>query len=96
VSRIDPDAEAHLANRERTADTGALDPDADALEELDAGPGALDDLDVDLERVARAEVGHVVAADGSGESVDGVGHSGSLSSSVPQVTHALCGATSVG
>ena len=52
--------------------------DADALEDLDTGAVALDDLDVDLEGVAGAEIGNVVADARGGERVDDVGHAWSL------------------
>src|SRR6187551_3343689 len=53
---LDADAEAHLAHGERLADAITLAPDGDTLEDLDARASALDDLDVDLERVAGTEV----------------------------------------
>src|SRR4051812_44228455 len=83
------DAEGDLAHREGAAHARALDPDADALEHLDAGAVALDDLDVDLEGVAGTEVGDVVAAGGGGERVDDVGHE--VSSWAPQVTRGTGG-----
>src|SRR3954447_26409120 len=71
---LDADAEGDLADREGPADARALDSDHDALEHLDAGAVALDDLDVDLDGVAGAEGGDVVAQRGGGQRVDDVGH----------------------
>src|SRR4051812_47570287 len=76
---LDTDPEGDLADGEGAADAGALDPDADALEDLDARAVALDDLDVHLEGVAGAELGDVVALGGGGERVDDVGHAYSSS-----------------
>src|SRR5690606_15653710 len=56
---LDADAEADLADGERLTDAVAAAGDDDALERLDAGAGALDDLDVHLEGVAGAELGDV-------------------------------------
>src|SRR5690606_19186890 len=58
---LDADAEADLADGERLADPAALAGDDDALERLDAGAVALDDLDVDLERVTGTELRDVAA-----------------------------------
>src|SRR3954447_3510070 len=56
---LDTHAEGDLADGERTADAGAVDTDHDTLEDLDAGPRALDDLDVHLDGVTGAELGKV-------------------------------------
>jgi hypothetical protein len=64
---LDTHAEGDLADGEGAADTGAVDADHDALEDLDAGAAALDDLDVDLDGVTGAEGGDVVALDGVAE-----------------------------
>src|ERR671911_1329461 len=69
---LDADAEAHLADGERLTYTRALAADHDALEDLDAAPAALDDLDVDLEGVAGTERGNVVAQAGGVDGVQGV------------------------
>jgi hypothetical protein len=58
---LDTDAERHLADGEGLAGARAVPADHDALEHLDAGPAAFDDLDVHLERVTRAEGGDVGA-----------------------------------
>ena len=55
------DAEAHLAHGEGLLHAAALAPHDRALEDLDPLPGALDHPDVDLDGVAGAEVGDVVA-----------------------------------
>src|SRR5690606_11177241 len=55
------DAEGDLADPEGLADAVALAADDVALEDLDTGAVALDDLHVDLDVVAGAEVGDVVA-----------------------------------
>src|SRR5690348_11890894 len=68
---LDTHTEGDLADRERASDAGALEPDHDALEDLDAGAGALRDLDVDLDGVAGAELGKVVALGGVAEVGDG-------------------------
>ncbi len=44
-----------------------MDADDDTLEDLDAGPVALDDLDVDLDGVTGAEGGDVVTLRGVAE-----------------------------
>src|SRR3954447_15647374 len=54
---LDTDAEGDLADREGLADAAAVATDDDALEDLDARAGALDDLHVDVDRVTGAEVG---------------------------------------
>ena len=54
-----PKLTLRTVNVSRTPTAGAAD--HDALEDLDPGAGALDDLDVDLERVAGAERRDVVA-----------------------------------
>ena len=82
---LDADAEADLADGERLADAIALAPDDDALEDLDARAGALDDLDVDLERVAGTEVRDVGAQRGGVDSVEDLHRD--LFLAVPQVTH---------
>ena len=61
---LDPDTERHLADREGLADTRAVAADDDALEDLDTGAVAFDDLDVHLDGVAGAEVRDVVAQRG--------------------------------
>src|SRR6478609_6400749 len=58
---LDADAERDLADGEGLADAAAVATDDDALEDLDTRARALDDLDVDLEGVAGAEVGNVRA-----------------------------------
>src|SRR5471030_1176846 len=82
---LDPDAEADLAHGERLTDAVALTPDGDALEDLDARASALDDLDVDLERVARAEMRDVGAQGGGIDGVEDLHRD--LFLAVPQVTH---------
>src|SRR5262249_10948768 len=52
---------ALLAHSERLADSPALPADDDALEHLDTFLGALDDLDVHVDGVARAEGRDIVA-----------------------------------
>ena len=54
---LDADAEGLLAHRERLARAMTLALDDDALEHLHAAAGALDHLEVDLDAVARREVG---------------------------------------
>src|SRR3954469_8717905 len=54
-------AETHLACRESLAHAAALASDHDPLEDLDALAVALDDADMHLHRVARAEVRDVAA-----------------------------------
>src|SRR6185295_17253949 len=54
---LDSFAEADLADREGAAQATIGARDADAFEILDAGALALDHLDADAERVARAEFG---------------------------------------
>ena len=56
---LDADAEAHLADGEGLAHTGAVAADDDTLEDLDAGAVTLDDLDVHLDGVTGAERGDV-------------------------------------
>ena len=48
---LDADAEGDLTDREGLRDATSLACDDDALEDLDAGTGSLNDLDVDLEGV---------------------------------------------
>src|ERR1700741_4348073 len=55
------DAEGDLAHGEGLPDATALPADDDALEDLDPLAGALDDSNVDLQRVARPEVRDVGA-----------------------------------
>src|SRR5437763_4432216 len=57
---LDADTEAQLAHRERLPHTRPLPTDDVALEDLDALAVALHDSDVDLEVVARGEIGDVV------------------------------------
>src|SRR6476469_2471673 len=71
---LDTDADGDLADGERAAHTGAVHADHDALEDLDAGAVALDDLDVDLDGVTGAEGRDVVALDGVAELGNEVGH----------------------
>src|SRR3954471_17318844 len=68
---LDTDAEGDLADREGAPDAGALDPDHDALEDLDPRARALGDLDVDLDGVAGAELREVVALGGVAQVGDG-------------------------
>src|SRR5215208_692613 len=58
---LDTDAEGDLADREGAADAGAVHADHHALEDLDAGAGALDDLHVHLDGVTGPEGREVVA-----------------------------------
>src|SRR6478735_8122454 len=88
---LDADAEADLANGEGLADTVALAADGDALEDLDAGARALDDLDVDLQRVAGTEVRDVAAKGGCVDRVKSV-HEVSLSR-VATGQHGIVGTT---
>lgn len=74
---LDADREGDLADREGLADTGALATDDYALELLHTGAVALDDADVDVDGVTRAE-GRDVAA--QRRAVDGV----------EQVRHFVC------
>ncbi len=55
-STLHADAEGHLADGEGLADTGVLTTDNNAAEHLDTGLGALDDLDVNVEGIAWAEI----------------------------------------
>src|SRR5689334_454419 len=71
---LDTDAEGDLPDGEAATDARALDPDHDALELLDAGARALDDLHVDVDRVAGAELREVVALVGVAEIGDDVAH----------------------
>ena len=82
---LDALAEADLADRERGAEAPVGAGDADALEILDPGALAFDDLDSDADGVAGAEFGDGTALDGL---LDGLGlelldevHVSSLSSS---------------
>jgi hypothetical protein len=54
---LDADAEGLLADGERLAGSVALALDDDALEDLGPAAGALDDLEVDTQAIARLEVG---------------------------------------
>src|SRR5882672_9086857 len=58
---LDALAVGDLAHGEILVEAGAGAPDADALIGLDAGTLALDHLDVDDQRVARLEVGNLLA-----------------------------------
>src|SRR5207237_3172007 len=58
---FDPDSAGDLANGEHLARTAAFARDDQSLEDLDALFVAFLDLDVDLDRVARREVGEVGA-----------------------------------
>src|ERR671911_1765221 len=58
---LDADAERLLPHRERLAEPGALALEADALEDLDPLPVALDDLEVDAQRVPCLELRQVRA-----------------------------------
>src|SRR5690606_12841442 len=58
---LNTDAEGHLADREGLADAATVPADDHALEDLDPGAGALNDLDVHLDGVTGAEVGDVVS-----------------------------------
>src|SRR3954453_14191874 len=69
---LDADAEADLAHGEGLAGAAALAADHDALEDLDARAGALDDADVHLDGVAGTELGDVVAQRIGVECVQGV------------------------
>src|SRR5256885_17030973 len=89
---LDADAEADLADGEGLAHTGALAADDDALELLDAGAVALDDLDVHVDGVAGTEVRHV---DAHRQLVDGGQLVHVLSSWAPQVGHGFGGKTGI-
>ncbi len=81
---LHPDAEADLADGEGLADAPALTADDDALEDLHARAGAFDDLDVDLDGVACAELRDVVT---EARCVEGVQNVHEVPSwSVPQAT----------
>src|SRR3954447_1076025 len=67
---LDAHTEGDLADREGPADAGALQLDHHALEDLDTGPVALDDLHVHLDRVTGPEGGYVVALGLAGQVVD--------------------------
>src|ERR1700710_3080983 len=67
---LDTLAEADLADREGAAEAAIGPRDADAFEILDAGALALDHLDADAERIARAEFGDGL---GLAELLDGLG-----------------------
>src|SRR5688572_23839449 len=62
---LDADLEADLADGEGLAHALAGAADDDALEDLDAGAGALDDVHVHLDGVARTELGDVGTEGGS-------------------------------
>ena len=68
------DAEGDLADGEGLRNAAALTGDHNALEDLGTGAAALDDLDVHLEGVTGAEVGHIVAQRSGIDLVDQVGH----------------------
>ena len=61
---LDTNPEGDLPNRERLADPTPGTTDDDPLEDLNALTIALDDTDMDLDRVARAEIRDVVAQEG--------------------------------
>src|SRR4051812_5960390 len=69
---LDPDAEAHLADREGLAGAAALAAYHRALKHLHALAVALDDADVHLQRVARGELGDVVAQLGAVDEIGAV------------------------
>ena len=58
---LNADAEGNLTHGEGLADAVALTADADTLEELGTLGAALDDLDVDVKGIARAEGRDIVA-----------------------------------
>src|SRR5215207_2150317 len=91
---LDADAEGDLADGEGAADAGSVDPDDDALEDLDAGAVALDDLDVHLDGVTGAEGRDVVALDGIAEIGDHVAHGCLLASATGQPRCRMGGACS--
>ena len=68
--RVTDDSASHAGH------AGAAPGDDVALEDLDARATALDDLHVDLETVARSEVGHVVAESTAVDQVEAL-HDGS-------------------
>ena len=70
---LDPDAERLLADGERLAGARALALDDDALEDLDTAPRALDHLEMDANRVARLEPGHLAQL-GALDRFDDVAH----------------------
>src|SRR5947208_5306929 len=76
---LDTDAEADLADREGLLQATTLAADHDTLEDLDAGPVALDDLDVHLHGVTGTEGRDVVTLARIVELVQDVAHQVSLS-----------------
>src|SRR5690606_7504485 len=66
------DTERHLAHGEGLADTAALAPDDDALEDLDTFLGALDDLHMHIQGVARTEIGDIAAQRALVDEIKGV------------------------
>ena len=77
---LHPHPERDLPDRERLADPSARTTDHDALEDLDTLAIALDDADVDLHGVTRAEIRDVVAQEGL---LDQIGLVHGRKSSVP-------------
>ena len=80
--------EAQLADGKGLLDATTGTRDDDPGEDLHTGTATLNNLDVDLHRVARTELGDVVAHRGLVDLVDDVAHS--VSSPVPQVTWCSC------
>jgi hypothetical protein len=70
---LDAHPEGLLAHRERLPRPVALALDDDALEHLDAPAGALDHLEVNLQAIARREVGHTAQL-GAFEGFDDAAH----------------------
>jgi hypothetical protein len=71
---LDAHAEGLLADREGLAGAVALALDDDALEDLGALAGALDDLEVDTQAIARLEAGNTAQLSAL-ETFDDCGHS---------------------
>ncbi|CAB5076484.1 unannotated protein [freshwater metagenome] len=69
---LDTNTETHFADGEGFMDSTALTADDSALEELHALTSSFDHSDVDFERVAGAELRHVVAEALGVDEVDGV------------------------
>ena len=61
---LDTNPEGDLPNRERLADPTAGTTDDDPLEDLNALTISLDHTDMHLDRVARSEIGDIVAQEG--------------------------------
>src|SRR5690606_8866022 len=74
----DADLEGHLADREGLAHALTLARDDGALEDLDTGAAALDDVHVHLDGVARAEVRNIGLERGGVDAIENVGHGVSL------------------